>query len=390
MIQDAPNAPAFEPELSRLGSIIQWLRSRDVPVSLLSDLFQVTSNHIRVLDHRGSGSGRIAHRRHALVNLVFAPLTAKVRKRLGLRPYIDREVLTDLQISKFDQIEEALEARTSRFANSFSLKGAESLRELTSLLGFPAKLESVRLLARIHQQMGWFATHNGFTTSALRELVRASLLWRIAHQETVDSYDLKGLHQALRFAAHACTLSGDSWQASRLLNYAREAAEKAGVCLGSDFYRLRGVVQFQQGIDCDRQALQNFTTAMHVMEKLGEAASSIEVDMVGARQSFLLESGSWDRAQELMYQAREFYGPSSLQASMIVHWTAACGLATDSPSVTTKALEILEANRSTARKFGHQATVSRLLSIAPHLGLQNKGRLAFVRMALYQNAFCNQ
>ena len=72
---------------------------------------------------------------------------------------------------------------------------------------------------------------------------------------------------------------------------------------------------------------------------------------------------------------------------MTRHWAAACGLLTDDNRIRQRASDLLRDNQETAARFGHQATISKLLSMTSELGLP-KGLLAvWVRKSLYQNAF---
>ena len=72
---------------------------------------------------------------------------------------------------------------------------------------------------------------------------------------------------------------------------------------------------------------------------------------------------------------------------MTRHWAAACGFLTDDNKVRRRAWELLQANQDTAARFGHQATISKLLSMTPELGLPKGLQAVWVRKSLYQNAF---
>jgi hypothetical protein len=70
---------------------------------------------------------------------------------------------------------------------------------------------------------------------------------------------------------------------------------------------------------------------------------------------------------------------------MCRHWTAACGLSTDSQAANILALELIEENQAKLERYGHQATISKLLPIA--LELPQRKRPMWIRFALYQNAY---
>ncbi len=50
---------------------------------------------------------------------------------------------------------------------------------------------------------------------------------------------------------------------------------------------------------------------------------------------------------------------------------------------------MLAENRDVARRFGHQATLSRLLVLTPNLQLPPPERRAWVRWVMYANAYSN-
>jgi hypothetical protein len=87
----------------------------------------------------------------------------------------------------------------------------------------------------------------------------------------------------------------------------------------------------------------------------------------------------------LLDEAKKTYGADSLEASMCVHWAAACGFCTDSPTAHALALDLILENQSNAARFGHQATIAKLLPLALELPARNRTR--WVRLALYQNAY---
>ena len=59
------------------------------------------------------------------------------------------------------------------------------------------------------------------------------------------------------------------------------------------------------------------------------------------------------------------------------------------PAVQLAAQELLDRQSESVRSFGHQATIHRLLSVTPELGLYGELRRAFIRRALYENALRN-
>ena len=174
-------------------------------------------------------------------------------------------------------------------------------------------------------------------------------------------------------------------EAWKTLDVARDAAEAIRAPLGSDHFRQRGVALFQ--LREDDRAIGQFERSAEAMEKLNEAKNPVQLLMTGPRHINLLGSVQCDRAQEILHIARQTFGDSSLETSMCIHWSAACGLSTDSPSTMQQTVELLEGPPSPASQFGHQATIRKLLAVTPELGLDARLRQAWVRRALYENAF---
>jgi hypothetical protein len=112
--------------------------------------------------------------------------------------------------------------------------------------------------------------------------------------------------------------------------------------------------------------------------------------IMSAKGANLLGSLNWDGATEVLATARQSFGPESLEASMALHWTAACGVSTDSASTIQQAVDLISAAPAPAAHFGHQLTVRQLLTITPELGLYAGLRRAWVRRTLYENAFRNR
>jgi hypothetical protein len=138
------------------------------------------------------------------------------------------------------------------------------------------------------------------------------------------------------------------------------------------------------------EARRSFEKSMVWMEKLKEAGAPVDLLMTGTRHINLIAPINWDGALEMLSAAEKVFGKDSLEYSMNVHWTAACGLATDSRTAHHRAFEIMKKNIPTAQRFGHQATIATLLSITPDLRLSDADRYEWVRHALYENAFRNR
>jgi hypothetical protein len=167
----------------------------------------------------------------------------------------------------------------------------------------------------------------------------------------------------------------------------RDAAERIGAPLGSDYYRQRGVALFQLGSSHDDEARKSFQQSEQQMRRLGEGGSEAQVLMTGIRHINLLGMPDWEGTLRVMDAASSTFAPDSLEISMARHWAAACGLLIDDGRIRQRVMELLDENQTTAGRFGHQATISKLLSITPELGLPRGLMAIWVRKALYQNRF---
>ena len=112
--------------------------------------------------------------------------------------------------------------------------------------------------------------------------------------------------------------------------------------------------------------------------------------MSGDRHMHLLDPVNLDGAHDVLQASKRIFGTESLEHCICTHWTAACAISVDSPAANREAVELLAANHPLAGRFGHQATIAKLLSLTPALGLYSRLRAAWVRFALYENAFSRE
>ena len=311
----------------------------------------------------------------------------ELRGAFGVRSAPDEVVPTRKSARRAEELSAQIDACVARHRAEYTfLEGAKDLSGMLPHVGLPGSVLFIRLGALLHQQRAWFFSHSGMASSTIREGRRSMALWQIAYQESRQAADLEELAKTALISSNARLLQGEPEQALALLDLADEALIKTGARLGSDHYRQRGVAMFQTG--SDDQARQMFSKAMVAMQQKGEAQHPVQVAMTGERHSYLLGSIRWEKSQELLDQCHRTFGAGSLEVSMATHWSAACGLSTDSPVANSRASELLEANQINARKFGHQATIATLLSLTPELPLNV--RRDWVRRSLYQNAFRNR
>jgi hypothetical protein len=213
-------------------------------------------------------------------------------------------------------------------------------------------------------------------------------LWRAAYHESPRRLYAEEFIRSGLIGSQAALLARHPDEALGILALVADAASHMNAPLGSDHFRQRGVAMFQKRED--EQARKYFKLSAETMERLGEASTPVSILMTGPRHINLLGPLNWDSAQEILSAARNAFGPESLEYSMSIHWAVACALSTDSLAVTSSALELLQTRPQPAPHFGHQATIAKLLSITPELGLDERLRKAWVRRALYENTFRNR
>jgi len=208
-------------------------------------------------------------------------------------------------------------------------------------------------------------------------------LWRVAFHESAQALNIEGFVKAALVASNDHLLSRRPQDALILLDIAKAAAEHARRPLGSDHFRQRGVAAFQLGLDDESRHC--FDRAVVAMVELGEAKTVAMPLMTGARHTTLLGTPDWDGSLEVRDVARQSFGENSLEYSMATNWAAACAFSTDSQPAWQTATQILAENIDRASGFGHQSTVTKLLSILPDLGLYPRLTRSFARRALYEN-----
>ncbi len=400
MLRRIPQPP-FAPKLSKLKREILWLRYHNVPLDLLAGIFQTTPNELLVLINRARGpSSReekllVSPLGKEMVDDSFEPSDNELFEALGVRETPDLEATESSDETrqepylKIDRLEEEIENRWQQFAEEYRfLEGIDGLRALTPQIGYSNDPRRMRLLARLHQHIGWFFTHEGFETASIEHAMKARWLSELVYRQTGDPLDLRRLAQASLIASNACLLSCRPQRAQILLDIADEAVIAAGGSPGGDHHRQRGVSFLQQ--EKDAEARSEFVQATEAMKRLGEAPNEGYLALFGNRQLNLLNQ-NWDGkdgALELLTKVKRHYKSGSVEYSMIVNWTAACGLAVDSKPINVQALEILDKNQASTRIFAHQATVSQMLAITPNLPA--KVRPLWIYRALYANAFRQQ
>ena len=284
-----------------------------------------------------------------------------------------------------EQLRNELDRIVARCSGQYEfLSGVRELRRILPKMGYAGDSRRIALRALAYQKIAWFLVHSGRCASAADQSRVARELWRIAYHETGSPDYAEGFIQSALIGSHAWLLARRPQEAWLVLDLARDAAESIRAPLGSDHARQRGVALLQ--LREDQQAQKQFQKSAELMEKLNEATVSAQIVMTGTRHAGLLTLNC-DRGRDVLEIARRAFGEGSLEASMALHWSAAAGLSTDSPITIANAADLLNRHPEPAPQFGHQATIRKLLSIAPELGLDLRLRRAWVRRALYENAF---
>jgi hypothetical protein len=374
----------LRPKLADLAPAVYWLRQHDVPVARLAAVFGTDSGHIRQLTFRGNSSAFRFYSVSDSLDLLLARPTQSIRSRLAIRPHEDFVLLSLKQKQRIDFLNDEIGTIVADASVTF-LERVARVRKLLPLIGYAAGVDRIRLLAFVRQRLGWLFVHSGYCSSAFSEAQAAINLAHIAYNERGQPEDLRTLTDSCLIASNACLLACDPATALRFLDLARQASERIGDSRGSEHYRQYGVALFQMGRD--EQAKEAFHSAVTAMDAKAEAENIAHILMTGSRHVGLLGEPSFDRELEMLDQVEKDYSKSSLQHSMALNWTAACGLGIDSAAVKLTASEMARYSVAISGPFGHQATTAKLLALTPELGLDPRVSRDWIRHALYSNAF---
>jgi hypothetical protein len=372
--------------LTGLGSAFRWLQLHGVKSSRLACALGINASHLRILRHR-SQSLYLNSPGESLDALLARP-AVQIRKRVGVRPDEDALPRWRKRETKIEELEAEIDsiwmayARSGKFHEALgALQGYESKR------GYPSSTLWLRFSARLHQHRAWFRVHSGLATSAFEEAKLAIDLSHLAFKEREDPLDLKRLTEACLIASNACNLAADPRTTLKLLDLAAQASERISDPLGSEHYRQRGVANLQLASVEEFQELRPyFENATAAMESKQEHRSEGQLMMAGQRHLALLGRPDVDLSAAILAQVEKDFAPGTLERAMMLNWTAACALSTDSSDLQLYALELLGKVPVLSTGFGHQATRAYLLSITPEIGLERRFRNAWIHHLLYENA----
>ena len=380
-----------KPPLSGFAPAIDLLLAFGIPAKRLAELFGTNPGYIYVLAHRGrlGASHRAAeddelHIKTAIPSSVDVN-ALEANTALRIRAEEDSVELTRSKATKLEWLESRMEDIVSSGRNTYQfLQAARSLKALKPYIGYPSESNRLRLAAKLHQHLAWFYSHSGFTGSSIAEAAYSLLLYEIVYHNTLDKDALRELGGSCLINSNSRLLQGQPEDALAVLNVAREATEAAGIALNSDYFRQQGVALFQTREDVMAKTM--FERAMATTPDSQINNGGLTLRMAGDRHLNLIAAPfpCFDDELLLLDEATAAYGVDSLEASMCIHWAAACGLCTDSPNAHDLALDLILQNQSNVARFGHQATIAKLLPLALELPAGQRAR--WVRFALYQNA----
>ncbi|MBV9156106.1 MAG: hypothetical protein JO097_07570 [Acidobacteriaceae bacterium] len=371
--------------VSELGGLFDWLIDHGVSSDRIGSLLRVTPVNVRVIASRWRR--RLYPHVWSTEPLPVVPDEGE-RQSLGIRSHPDEVLNNSRRESSLEQLNARLDRITAASRSQHEYRrGIDELNGLLRVIGYAADSRRIALRAGIHEQLAWFNCQLGHSASALQETHRSTGLWRTAHHESIHREERRkyalGYERAALAGSNAALLGQRPTVAWELLQRGAAAADSIGEPLGSDHFRQKGVACFQ--LRQDALAEEYFEKAGHAAHDIGDAWTPATPLLAADRHISLIGRPNWDRTLEIRDIVGKFFGDNSLQYSMATTWAAACGLISDSEPLWQSARELLQTNVALAERFDHQATVTRLLSIAPELGLYSRLLALYVRRALYEN-----
>jgi hypothetical protein len=374
------------PDLLELRFIIDWLMSVGVSSPRLAALFKTSPENIRRLKYFAA-----RQLEPSLITFVpdleIVPSTA-MHGGVGIRSHLEILRRSEKPSSTLSWLEEQVEARFESHRQQYRfLDGAKSLLQLKQKLGHMSEGRRIALAGILEQKISWFLVHSGFTRSAISHASLSLWLLQTAYYRLGRQNDVREFIKSALIASQGNLLAGRPGASLPILDIILAAAQTIGAPLGSDYYRQRGVALFQAGSLYDDETRKSFEQSEQQMRRLGEAGSEAQALMTGTRHTNMLGKPDWDGALKVLEIVQSTFSADSLEVSMTRHWAAACGFLTGDNKVRQRARELCEDNQDTAARFGHQATISKLLSMTPELGLPKGLQALWVRKSLYQNAF---
>lgn len=308
------------------------------------------------------------------------------KRALRIRAEEDGVELTRPKAARLAWLQSGMEEIVNNGRDTYRyLEAVSALRALKPYIGYPSESNRLRLAAKLHQHLAWFYSHSGFTKSSIDEATYSVHLYEIVYDNTGDKDALRELGGSCLIRSNSCLIQGRSKAALATLKLAEDATISAHVPLNSEYYQQSGVAFFQTGQE--DKARKMFTKAMETTPDSDVKNGTMTLKMASDRFLNLMAKPSPRLDDELIMleEAKDAYGSDSLEATMCTHWAAACGFTTDSSRAHALALDLILDNQMNSARFGHQATIAKLLPLA--LEVPARKRPFWVRIALYQNAY---
>jgi hypothetical protein len=367
----------FDPPARLLRPAIQFLRRFDVPASRIAAPLGETPDNIRHIDSRSYESG----------TEISFPL------RIGNPPSRSRFEdqgqgrRLDQNKEKLEDIEEAIKRIRQERGATDLVSGYKDLRNLLPRVSSAARPNALRVRAGLEENLAWFSTHLGFAQTAYFYAKQA-----MEHRRSLYGQSSLGKERLIAYAEAGLTASNSLLISYRplesiaVLDAVYQAKHAARQPLGSEWYRQLGTALLQHG-SYDHLAQRLYRKVGNEMESVGGYPNPISVQMNRERQQNLLNPKSgWERSLALVADAKTAFGAFSLEHVMAINWAAAVGFALDGRKADQQAQELLQDLTRCTLPFEHQGTVTKLLSMTPHLKLKGDILDRWVRFALYQNA----
>lgn len=370
-------------QLSGLNTAVYWLREHGVTAKRLAELLNTNVGHIRVLKHRGKRP-LLFYFASSLSSIKDRPIE-DIRKRLHVRLEKDSVGHSGRQRKRIEDLGAQIESIWTRCGRSGEfMAGLLALQPYDGQYGRPASALWFRFMARLHQIRAWFRVHGGMSTSAYQEAKIAIDLSHLAYKEKEDPLDLRRLTESCLIASNACLLAANPKASLKLLDIASQASKEISDPLGSEHYRQRGTALFQ--LREDEEARKYLVKARVAMEKKQEVEKMAQLAMVDG-QAALFGKPDLDTATDVLEQVRRDFAWSSMEHAMTLNRAAACALMTDSSDLHQLAQGYLRQILAFAQPYGHEATTAELLALTPELRLDRRFWNAWIRHALYENAY---
>lgn len=284
-----------------------------------------------------------------------------------------------------DALEDEILRIRAQYGTASLAAGLNELNALRPQVGKVAHPSALRARATLEENIAWFATHLGLSTTAFEHAKAAMEYRKKCYEASLGKRGhLVSFARAGLVASNSLLLSSKPLEALVILNQIYQAKAAAGEPLGSDWFRQLATALLQHGDHDDLVRKLYLRSGEEVERESG--LDSVAIRMSGDRQWNLLNpSLGWERALELASDVRFRFGALSLEHVMAMNWAAAVGLKLDSAPIEDLAQELLTSLSACNAPFAHQGTITKLLSITPSLKLGNQVKDRWVRFALYQN-----